>query len=208
MYINRKDETRVEAQHIYGNCPHCGHKTNCDYYQFAPIGVDFESNYDVLNSVEFESQYGKAMICLDGKKDYCEGCNSRDIHIEENFCAYTDNDCPKCIPYIPEEQKVDNEPTFPICGTCNAQKDAYLLLPPEKIRDILQTGGTPFDFSMEIARAELDHLAKLGIVYVKKECPYILSNCQGGGRCPDEFKWDGCVKSIPLSDYLKGEKKE
>ncbi|NLZ73995.1 MAG: hypothetical protein GX905_09335 [Bacteroidales bacterium] len=102
-----------------------------------------------------------------------------------------------------KEYDVDNEPVFPVCGTCNARKDGYLLLPPEKIRDILQTGGTPFDFSMEIARAELDHLAKLGIIYVKKECPYILSDCQGGGRCPDEFKWDGCVRHIPLSDYMK-----
>lgn len=97
--------------------------------------------------------------------------------------------------YVSEkEYDVDNEPVFPVCGTCNAQKDAYLLLPPEKIRDILQTGGTPFDFSMEIARAELDHLAKLGIVYVEK--PY---NRELGGIQSVSF--------IPLSEYMKGEGK-
>ena len=27
------------------------------------------------------------------------------------------------FPISPEEQKADNEPTFPICGTCNARKE-------------------------------------------------------------------------------------
>ena len=116
--------------------------------------------------------------------------------------------------YVSEkEYDVDNEPVFPVCGTCNAQKDAYLLLPPEKIRDILQTGGTPFDFSMEIARAELDHLAKLRIVYVKETENVDKCSYNGEGHCtatsPDDCEdRDGCesyinIKYIPLSDYMK-----
>ena len=110
MYINRKDGTLVEAQYICGNCPHCGHKTNCDYYQFAPIGVDFESNYDVLNSVEFESQYGEAMICPDRECKIMLGtnpCPHRNTHICEDKGIITEEPpigmgCPACIPYIPE----------------------------------------------------------------------------------------------------------
>ena len=113
-----------------------------------------------------------------------------------------------------KEYDVDNEPVFPVCGTCNAQKDAYLLLPPEKIRDILQTGGTPFDFSMEIARAELDHLAKLGIIYVKEEI--ICKESNKSGKCwidgEDIEKVCGndgtCVyrKYVSLSEYMEVKK--
>ncbi len=85
-----------------------------------------------------------------------------------------------------------------------------LLIDDEKICEVIcgkkkceNTDCSCFNEAQRVLKAELAHLAKLGIVYVKKECPYILSNCQGGGRCPDEFKWDGCVRHIPLSDYMK-----
>ena len=66
------------------------------------------------------------------------------------------------------------------------------------------------------AQAELDHLAGLGIIYVKEEI--ICKESNKSGKCwidgEDIEKVCGndgtCVyrEYIPLSDYMKGEKKE
>lgn len=78
---------------------------------------------------DFQEQYGEAMICLVDKRDcglLCKGEHCG-IHSKLIDCGITCEDKKyPCIPYIPEEYDVDNEPTFPICGTCNYIKDKNL----------------------------------------------------------------------------------
>jgi len=73
-----------------------------------------------------------------------------------------------------------------------------------------------FGTAEKVLKAELNHLAKLGIVYVKEEI--ICKESNKSGKCwidgEDIEKVCGndgtCVyrEHIPLSDYMKGEKKE
>lgn len=119
-----------------------------------------------------------------------------------------------------KEYDVDNEPVFPICGTCNARKDSKpdssLLLSDEKIcSKILHCGKSNIetcrkleqrcDYLYDIKsgiRAELDHLKGLGIVYMKVSCDECrdFSYNEYCGHCGGYR-----VLNIPLSDY-KGEK--
>jgi hypothetical protein len=180
--------------------------------------------------------------------------------------------CPACIPYIPEQKpkkdkltesfeqmmidtfnlkfvdvtpsqkQADEEPVFPVCGTCNARKDANacdtqgnliqysisgstkepkpnLLLSDEEIRELIRVGLSKdwvvMEYSKLLLQNELDHLAKLGIVYVKEEI--ICKESNKSGKCwidgEDIEKVCGndgtCVyrEYIPLADYMKGEGK-
>jgi hypothetical protein len=63
---------------------------------------------------------------------------------------------------------------------------------------------TPRD--REVAQAELDHLAELGIVYVKekKTCRWCGN---GDGQCMRCNGFGYIVECIPLSEYLKGDGK-
>lgn len=175
-----------------------------------------------LKDADFQSQYGEAMvnnpmIPADDKP-----------HIKDKFC-----DNLGCIPYIPEQKQADEEPVFPICGTCNAQKDSKpdssLLLPEMKavekaieLQKYSEDEGyvlMPADYYRAGMVAELDHLAKLGIVYAKVEieCP----QCKGEGyecwldeggnhqgkTCVYCKSVKKIVKYISLSDYMKREGK-
>jgi hypothetical protein len=310
MYINRKTGEKVEAKFnkVTKLWDVIGENTTAYWSRHVPDSM-------------FQAQYGLAMICPDKR---CEDwgdeveCEDGVIHLLNESCN-RGVWCPKCIPYIPEQngierfgetldkrlkelnpqQKkydVDNEPTFPICGTCMCEEEQTsqiiaratkeveelisigekmteqkeqmnewwlkykcsscrkfspdcpyiekktlqetgdspacslfeqsqpLMLPDEEIRNILQTGGTPMDFSRAIAEAELKHLEELGIVYVKVgeilelsydacEAPkyfvqfddrVLLSN-EKYYELFELFKNAGYKKVIPLSDY-KGEK--
>lgn len=97
-----------------------------------------------------------------------------------------------------------------------------LLLSDEEISQRIQQDTSKWaicnkEFLMEVAhivaKAELDHLKKLGIVYVKNSCKYLdginkVCNNPTKGICPDEFTDIVlCYQYIPLSDYRKGEGK-
>jgi hypothetical protein len=213
MYINRKDGTLVEAE------------IRTDNYGGNPYWcITHNGKQEFLNEPEFEAQYGEAMICPD-KVCYRFGmCNGSQPHLCSKHQNAYNYHCPKCIPYIPEEQKADNEPTFPICGTCNARKEqsnlSKLMLTSEQLNEVVwrYTDKENQTYALgtiikEIAKAQISHLAKPDMGIYKKistTCP----TCGGGGfgkylepcnHCKGEGDF---VKYIPLSDYLKGEKKE
>ena len=98
-----------------------------------------------------------------------------------------------------------------------------LLIDDEKICEVIcgkkkceNTDCSCFNEAQRVLKAELAHLAKLGIVYVKEEI--ICKESNKSGKCwidgEDIEKVCGnngtCVyrEYIPLSDYMKGEKKE
>lgn len=222
MYINRKDGTLVEARFKY----------NIGFWKIYKSGNLVKE----LEDKDFREQYGEAVICpkkfSDSDMKKCNYCPLTKPHIcqaERN--TDKDFDCPACIPYIPEEYDVDNEPTFPICGTCNYIKDKNLeqsnlmLSDVEKQKYIHKSKVSYGDITVDeeivdvdgLLKAELDHLKGLGIVYVRVEieCP----QCRGEGYecwldeggnhqgrtcvyCKSDKK---IIKYIPLSDY-KGEK--
>ena len=110
MYINRKDGTLVEAEirtDNYGGNPYW-----CITHNGKFVGF--------YTTADFEAQYGEAMICSNKECKARTECGDSKPHIKNSDCGAF------CIPYIPEEQKeydVDNEPVFPVCGTCNARKE-------------------------------------------------------------------------------------
>jgi hypothetical protein len=144
--------------------------------------------------------------------------------------------------YVSEkEYDVDNEPVFPVCGTCNARKEqpvyvenmpvintpplnkqpnlSKLLMDKEQISKLKikyhpeASADVMFeDLINGIQIALLNHLAKLGNIYVKVE--RICDCCNGKGNHKingSEIVCSGCLGSgmdydySPFADYLKEE---
>ena len=223
MYINRKDGTLVEAE------------IRTDNYGGNPYWcITHNGKQEFLNEPEFEKQYGEAMICPNYKTCKTE-CTRRTVHPKNDFCGAVSDCGTLCIPYIPEQKNtitfmgctstisakhkydVDNEPVFPVCGTCNARKEqsnlSKLMMGDEEIREVNpEICACTIQGCRNIAEAQLNHLAKPDMGIYKKistTCP----TCGGGGfgkylepcnHCKGEGDF---VKYIPLSDYLKGERK-
>jgi hypothetical protein len=94
MYINRKTGELVEAKY-------------CIEDGFWDVEDLNGNRINTLNEPDFFAQYGEAMVKTIGT-----------VHIKNECCEMG-----YCIPYIPEEYDVDNEPTFPICGTCMCEEE-------------------------------------------------------------------------------------
>lgn len=168
MYINRKDGTLVEAK-------------LCHYVYEV---LDDKGDIKVLSIKDFQAQYGEAMvnnpmIPSDDKP-----------HIKDKFC-----DNLGCIPYIPKQKQGNaDELQMP-----KPKPDSSLLLSEMKavekaieLQKYSEDEGyvlMPADYYRAGMVAELDHLAKLGIVYVKKDLGIL-------GRGHN-------YTFIPLSDYMK-----
>lgn len=188
MYINRKDGTLVEARFKY----------NIGFWKIYKSGNLVKE----LEDKDFQEQYVEAVVNPKDKSNY--------IHGKMCTCELVG-----CIPYIPEEYDVDNEPTFPICGTCNYIKDKNLeqsnlmLSDVEKQKYIHKSKVSYGDITVDeeivdvdgLLKAELKHLEKLGIVYVSRVC----TNCNDSG-CACDKCWDG-VQFIPFSEYRKENEK-
>ena len=175
MYINRKDGTLVEAEKYYS----IGLKRDGWI-------VKTDNNTLYIPVKDFQWQYGEAMICP-LRKDCPIECIRKQPHPKSSLCSVPGCYGTSCVSYIPEEHKeydIDNEPVFPICGTCNARKSnlSKLMLPKSELDDILQTGGTNRDYFEEIQVALLNHLAKPEF---------------------NLYRYQGADIYIPLSDYLK-----
>ena len=122
MYINKKTGELVEAKLVD---EHILAVRSGDYWELKMAG-----------------EYGEAMICQN--KDKCEIylCPEQKIHSMDKRCNDPCLDYKQvCIPYVHEQKNtitftgctstisakhkydVDNEPVFPVCGTCNARKE-------------------------------------------------------------------------------------
>lgn len=108
IYINRKDDTRVQAEY------------EADKDKYKILHADGQIRY--LNYDIFNSRYGRAMICPNYKD--CEYALQKDCgHSKPHICDYTDEciSCQQkcigkdgCIPYTEKEQtqKLDPPPRF------------------------------------------------------------------------------------------------
>jgi hypothetical protein len=211
MYINRKTGERVEVKRV-------------DEHIMAVN--DGNDGWLSITMANFNEQYGEAMICQHKCPDLSDcGGNHNIPHIKNRWCAEGCFGYP-CIPYIPK-QKADNEPVFPVCGTCNAQKDANacdtqgnlggtkepkpnLMLSDEEIRELIRVGLSKdwvvMEYSKLLLQNELDHLAKPEFniyVKVKTACEMMEELTGDCGECVLPCK-NGY---IPLADYMKGEGK-
>lgn len=97
---------------------------------------------------------------------------------------------------IPKEELLTSEQMREKLGI-----EQSLMLSDEEIRNILQTGGTPMDFSRAIAEAELRHLEELGIMYVKVIQERSVADGAGFKRMRKTIIY------IPLSEYRKENEK-
>ena len=182
MYINRKDGTLVEAEKYYS----IGLKRDGWI-------VKTDNNTLYIPAKDFQGQYGEAMICP-LRKDCPIECIRKQPHPKSSLCSVPGCYGTSCVSYIPEEHKeydIDNEPVFPICGTCNARKSnlSKLMLTSEQLNEVVwrYTDKENQTYALgtiikEIAKAQISHLAKPEF---------------------NLYRYQGADIYIPLSDYLK-----
>jgi hypothetical protein len=198
MYINRKTGERVEA------------KKGVRLWT-----VITSSGYKMyFSDKDFQEQYGEAMICPNYKTCKTE-CTRITLHIKNDFCSSVSDCGTFCIPYIHEEQKpadnklqepkeydVDDESTFPICGTCNAQKDEPDVVKQiaKAIYDNVMVASTATGIELKFVDKAVEEILSIinqaGYVQLQADDKGLVNICQivcGTDGCPSMHNLGICT---------------